>query len=75
MSCKLVQRNPTGCICVCDLRSSTTESPRPELGPCDSEEKKDAYNYMYKFIKMYFKITYDKDADNKKEKFTEHPIG
>jgi len=60
---------------VCDLGTSTTGRPRPELGSCDSEEKKDAYSYMYKFIKVYFKITYNKDTDNKNEKVIKRLIG
>jgi len=63
------------CLCVCDLGTSTTGRPRPEFGSCDIEKKKDACSYMYKFIRVYFKITYNKDTNNKKEKVIKHPIG
>jgi hypothetical protein len=57
---------------VCDIGTSTNET---RAGSCDTEEKRDAYSYMYKFIRAYFKITYDKDTDSKKEKVIEHSIG
>jgi hypothetical protein len=60
---------------VCDLENSATGRPRPKFGYCDTEEKKDACSYMYKLIRVYFKITHDKDIDNKKKKVIKHRIG
>jgi hypothetical protein len=75
MSYGLVHRSPTGCICVCDLENSATGRSRAKFGYCDTEEKKDSCSYMYKFIRAYFKITYDKDTNNKKRKVIKHRIG
>jgi hypothetical protein len=44
----LVQRNPAGCMCVCvcvclivcDLETSTTRWPRPDLGCCTTRKEK-----------------------------------
>jgi hypothetical protein len=60
---------------VCNLGSSTTGRPRPQFGSCDTEEKKDACSYMSKFIRLYLKITYDKDTNNKNEEVIKYPIG
>ena len=60
---------------MCDLGTSTTGRPRPEFISGDTEEKKDVFSYMYKFIRVYFKVAYDKDTNNNEEKVIKHPIG
>jgi len=60
----LVQRSPTGCLCLCDLETWTMKRPRTEVGYCKTAKKK-THTYTHTYTYMYTgelknKLTYIK---------------